>query len=82
MDGQVISSARILGLELLGEEDLFKRCLPDHPSFAFEVLNDEDLNGVPEDVAASWWAGMQAALFEGAPSPAGRAMTSGSTRAR
>ena len=33
----------------------------DHPSFAFEVLNDEDLGSVPEDVAASWWAGMQAA---------------------
>ena len=57
----------ILGLELLGEEDLFKRCLPKIiRSFAFEVLNDEDLGSVPEDVAASWWAGTQAGpLFEG-----------------
>ena len=56
----------ILGLELLGEEDLFKRCLPKIiRSFAFEVLNDEDLGSVPEDVAASWWAGMQAARSGG-----------------
>ena len=77
------SSARgILGLELLGEEDLFKRCLPKIiRSFAFEVLNDEDLGSVPEDVAASWWAGMQAAPCSRQPRP-GRAMTSGSTRAR
>ena len=40
---------------------LLKRCLPKIiRSFAFEVLNDEDLGSVPEDVAA-WWAGMQAA---------------------
>ena len=60
------SSARgILGLELLGEEDLFKRCPPKIiRSFAFEVLNDED-PAAPEDVAARW-AGMQAALFEAA----------------
>ena len=75
MDGQVgaifLCARGILGLELLGEEDLFKRCLPKIiRSFAFEVLNDEDLGSVPEDVAASWWAGMQAARqFGGHSSP-------------
>ena len=32
------------------------------------MLNDEDLGSVPEDVAASWWAGMQAAPVR-RPSP-------------
>ena len=51
MDGQVsaifLCARGILGLELLGEEDLFKGACQDHPGFAFEVLNDEDLGSVP-----------------------------------
>ena len=78
------SSARgILGLEIAGRGGPVKRCLPKIiRSFAFEVLNDEDLGSVPEDVAASWWAwACRRPPVRGAPRP-GRAMTSGSTRAR
>ena len=67
---------------IAGRGGLLLRCLPKIiRSFAFEVLNDEDLGSVPEDVAASWWAGMQSGPCSRRPSP-GQAMTSGSTRAR
>ena len=72
VDGQVgaifLCARGILGLELLGEEDLFKRCLAKIiRSFAFEVLNDEDLGSVPEDAAAFGGRARRRPPFEASP---------------
>ena len=73
VDGQVgaifLCARGILGLELLGEEDLFKGACQDHQTSP-SVLNDEDLGSVPED-GGLVVGGHAGPLFE-RPSPGGR----------
>ena len=50
------TSQGVLGCEILGSEDLFKRSFPKIVrSFAFEVLDEPDLEDVPSETIGKWW---------------------------
>lgn len=64
------SKNRVLGLELLSSSELFSRCLKKIiGSFAFEVLEDEDLTTTSRDPAAAWWEKVQQAPLSRRSSP-------------
>jgi hypothetical protein len=51
-----ISSTGVLGMELLGTPDLFKRASGKIVrSFAFEVLSEESIEDIRSDETESWW---------------------------
>lgn len=65
-----LSKQGILGLELVATPSLLGQCLPKIVrSFAFEVLQDDDLTATPHDVAAAWWDKVKGAPFSRHLSP-------------
>lgn len=65
-----MSSAGILGMELLATSDLFRRASDKIVrSFAFEVLSEENLKDIREGEAKSWWDKVLAAPISTHPSP-------------
>jgi hypothetical protein len=68
--GVFISSAGVLGMELLGTPDLFKRASGKIVrSFAFEVLSEENIKDIRSDETESWWKKVLNASISMHPSP-------------
>lgn len=65
-----LNSEGILGLEILGSPALFSKvCDKVVRSFAFEVVNAPDLNGVSIEAATRWWDTVLATKVTGHDSP-------------